>query len=152
MLLAAASLARRGTTRAIFTPLWAAYPAAGFGDRDALPTLRSDAADRLVGRDQVVTWPLAFLHLLAESAHMAARTLDRLEAAAATGRDLAAGLDRRARLPDAFAALLRTPVLTPKALAAQLRVAPQTGTALLRELQARGLVVAATEVVPPRLG
>jgi len=34
-------------------------PAAGFGDRDVLPVLRSDAADRLVGRGQKVTWPLA---------------------------------------------------------------------------------------------
>jgi DNA-binding MarR family transcriptional regulator len=30
------------------------------------------------------------------------------------------------------------PALTPKALAARLKVAPQTGTALLRELQGRG--------------
>ena len=34
-------------------------------------------------------------------------------------------------------ALLRVPALTPKALAA-LKVAPRTGTALLRELQAGG--------------
>jgi DNA-binding MarR family transcriptional regulator len=31
-------------------------------------------------------------------------------------------------------------VLTPKALAARLGIAPQTGTALLRELAAKGLV------------
>jgi DNA-binding transcriptional regulator YhcF (GntR family) len=31
-------------------------------------------------------------------------------------------------------------VLTPKALAAQLRIVPQTATALLRELQAEGMV------------
>jgi hypothetical protein len=34
--------------------------------------------------------------------------------------------------------LLRVPALTPKALAARLRIAPQTGTALLRALQGRG--------------
>jgi DNA-binding MarR family transcriptional regulator len=48
-----------------------------------------------------------------------------------------AGSDKRSRLPDA---LLRVPALTPKALAARLKVAPQTGTALLRALQGRGVV------------
>jgi hypothetical protein len=43
-------------------------------------------------------------------------------------------------LPDALDALLRVPVLTPKALAAQLRIVPQTATALLRMLQAKGVV------------
>ena len=113
--------ARAGVTRAVFLPVWAAYPAAGFGDRDHLPTLRSDAADRLVGRDRPVTWPLAFLHLVAESARAALRELDRLEAAAEQGRGLAAAVDKRSRLPDAIEALLRTPVLTPKALAGDTR-------------------------------
>jgi hypothetical protein len=132
-------VARAGVTRAVFLPVWAAYPAAGFGDRDHLPTLRSDAADRLVGRDRPVTWPFAFLHLVAESARAGLRELDRLEAAAAKGRGLAADLDKRSRLPDAIEALLRTPVLTPKALAGQLGIAPQTATALLRALQAKGV-------------
>ena len=69
---------------------------------------------------------------------MGLRELDRLEAAAAQGRGVVAGGDRRSRLPDALDALLRVPALTPKALAARLRIAPQTGTALLRELQGRG--------------
>ena len=125
---------------AVFVPVWAAGPAIGFGDRTALPTLRSDAADRLLGRHRAVTWPLAFLHLVAESARMAARELDRLEAAAGQGRGLAAGLDRRSRLPDALEALLCAPVLTPKALAARLQVTPQTATAVLSALQRRGLV------------
>jgi HTH DNA binding domain len=133
-------LARVGVTHAVFLPVWAAYPAAGFGDRDHLPTLRSDAADRLLGRDRPVTWPLAFLHLVAESARAGLRELDRLEAATAKGRGLAAAVDKRSRLPDALEALLRTPVLTPKALAGQLGIAPQTGTALLRALQAKGVV------------
>jgi hypothetical protein len=126
--------ARAGVTRAVFLPVWAAYPAAGFGDRDLLPTLRSDAADRLLGRDRPVTWPLACLHLVAESARAGLRELDRLEAAAAQGRGLTTAVDKRSRLPDACEALLRTPVLTPKALASKLGIAPQTGTALLREL------------------
>ena len=56
------------------------------------------------------------------------------------GRGLAARSDKRSRLPDALDALLRAPVLTPKALAAQLRIAPQTATALLRTLQDKGVV------------
>ena len=71
---------------------------------------------------------------------MGLRELDRLEAAAEKGRGVVAGGDKRSRLPDALDALLRVPALTPKALAARLKVAPQTGTALLRELQGRGVV------------
>ena len=127
-----------GPAHSVFLPVWAAYPAVGFSGRDALPGLRSDAADRVAGRGRPVTWPLAFLHLVAESARMALRELDRLEAAAEQGRGVVAGGDKRSRLPDALDALLRVPALTPKALAARLKVAPQTGTALLRELQGRG--------------
>src|SRR5262249_42195952 len=135
LFLAAIVLARIGPTRSVFTPVWAACPALGAGDRSALPTLRSDAADRLVAWGQHATWPPTFLHLVAESARMGLRELDRLEAAAEKGRDLAAAVDARSRLPDAIDALLRTPVLTPKALAAKLGIAPQTATALLRALE-----------------
>ena len=41
---------------------------------------------------------------------------------------------------DVIDVLLRVPALTPKALAARLRMAPKTGTALLRALQGRGVV------------
>ncbi len=140
LLLAAIVLARTGALQAVVLPVWAAYPALGFGDGAALPRLRSDAADRLVGRGQPVTWPLAFLHLVADSARMGLRDLDRLEAAAEKGRALTAGLDRRSRLPDAIDALLRHPVLSPNALAKTLRIAPQTATALVRELQEKGVV------------
>jgi hypothetical protein len=129
-----------GPAHSVFLPVWAAYPAVGFSGRDALPGLRSDAADRVAGRGQPVTWPLAFLHLVAESARLGLRELDRLEAAAEKGRGVVAGSDKRSRLPDALDALLRVPALTPKALAARLRIAPQTGTALLRTLQGRGVV------------
>ena len=71
---------------------------------------------------------------------MGLRELDRLAAAAEQGRGVVARGDKRSRLPDALDALLRVPALTPKALAARLKVAPQTGTALLRELQGRGVV------------
>jgi hypothetical protein len=140
LLLSAAILARAGSLRAACLPVWAAYPAVGFGDRAALPGLRSDAADRLVGWGVPITWPLAFLHLVAESARMGLRELAWLDAAAEKGRALAARADKRSRLPGAIEALLRNPALTPNALAAELRIAPQTATALLRELQARRLI------------
>jgi hypothetical protein len=138
--LAGALLVGAGATRAVCLPVWAAYPAAGFGDRDALPTLRSDAANRLVGWGRPVTWPLAFLHLVAASARAALRELDRLVASAEQGRGLATAVDKRSRLPDAIEALLRVPALTPKALAATLGIAPQTATALLRALHDKGVV------------
>ena len=50
LFIAAALLICTGATRITFAPAWAAYPALGFGGRRALPTLRGDAADRLVGR------------------------------------------------------------------------------------------------------
>jgi DNA binding protein with HTH domain len=140
LFLATATLTRTGSTRAVFAPVWAACPALGFGDRAALPTLRSDAAGRLVDRGRPVTWPLAFLHLTAESARMGLRELDRLEAWAEKARGLAATADRRSRLSDAIDLLLRMPALTPKALSESLRIAPQTATALLRDLQARGMI------------
>jgi hypothetical protein len=84
------------------------------------------------------TWPLAFLPLVAEGARTALRELDRLEATAEQGRGVVAGGDKRS--PDALDTLLRVPALTPKALAARLKVAPQTGTALLRALEGRGVV------------
>jgi hypothetical protein len=120
-------------------PVWSAYPAVGFGDRDALPTLRSDAADRIAGWGRALSWPIAGLHPIAESARLGMRELDRLEAAAEKGRGLVANSDRRSRLPDTLDALLRAPVLTPKALATQLGIAPQTATALLRTLQTKGV-------------
>jgi hypothetical protein len=71
---------------------------------------------------------------------MGLRELDRLEAAAQKGRALAAQVDQRSRLPGAIESLLRHPALTPNALAAELQIAPQTATTLLRKLQAKSLV------------
>jgi ribosomal protein S25 len=125
---------RQPPVRAVFVPVWSAYPAVGFGDRDALPSLRSDVTDRIAGWGAMMTWPAGGLHLIAESAR-----LGRLESAAEKGRAVLADTDRRSRLPETLDALLRVPVLTPKALATRLRIAPQTATALLRELQGRGV-------------
>jgi HTH DNA binding domain len=132
-------LVRQPPVRHLFVPLWSAYPAVGCGDRDALPTLRSEAADRIAGWSGSVSWPAAGLHLIAESARLGLRDLNRLDAATAKGRETLAGSDRRSRLPDTLEALLRAPVLTPKALAARLKITPQTATALLREWQAQGV-------------
>jgi hypothetical protein len=99
-------LARQAPARSIFIPLWSAYPAVGFGDRDALPTLHADAAERLGAGGGSVTWPAAGLALIAESARHGLRELDRLETAAEKGREVLAGSDRRARLSEALDALL----------------------------------------------
>ena len=140
LLAAFGRLVRQPPARHVFVPLWSAYPAVGFGERSALPTLRSEAADRIAGWGGTVTWPIAGLHLIAESTRLGLRDLDRLQAAADKGRGLLTRTDRRSRLPDALDILLRTSVLTPKALAARLRIAPQTATALLRDWQSRGVV------------
>jgi hypothetical protein len=140
LLVAFGRLVRQAPVRSVFVPLWSGYPAIGFGDRDALPTLRSEAADRLGTGGGSVAWPAAGLALIAESARSGLRALDRLEAAVEKGRAALTDTDRRSRLPAALDALLRAPLQTPKGLAAGLRVAPQTATALLRALQAKGVV------------
>jgi len=132
-------LVRLAPVRSVFVPFWSAYPAVGFGNRGALPTLRSETADRIAGWGASVPWPAAGLHLIAESARMGLRDLDRLQTAAETGRNVLAATDKRSRLPDTLDALLRVPLLTPKALATELRIAPQTATTLLREMQGRGV-------------
>src|SRR5947199_152310 len=55
-----------------------------------------------------------------------------------------ADCDRRSRLPAAVAAVLRNAVLTPKGLAAELAIASQTATAILRELRTAKLVTEIT--------
>jgi hypothetical protein len=89
-------------------------------------------------------WLLAFLHLLAEGARTAMRKVDQLLEVAERGRALITDCDRRSRLPAALNAVLRSAVLTPKGLAAELAIAPQTATALLRELRAAKLVAEIT--------
>ena len=80
---------------------------AGLTDRpDPLLGLRGDAADRVAGRGRPVSWPLAFLHLVAESARMGLRELDRLEAAAEQGRGVVANGDKRSPLKNALDVLL----------------------------------------------
>ena len=77
----------------------------------------------------------SLLPLLASA--QAAQTLDRTWFEPVKARGLAVGADKRSRLRDALDALLRNPVLTPKALAVALEVAPQTATELLQDLHRR---------------
>ena len=149
LLAAAGVLVGSGALRTVIPPFWTAYPPLGSpraGNRAeacALPLLRSDVAARLESA-AVSGWLLAFVVLLAEGARAAMRELDRLLDVAERGRGLIAGCDRRARLPAALDAVLRSPVLTPKGLAAELAITPQTATALLRELRAAELVTEIT--------
>jgi hypothetical protein len=72
------------------------------------------------------------------------RELDRLVSVSERARALTDKADRRSRLPDAIETVLRVPVLTPTALALalaqKLLVAPQTATALLRDVRSAGVV------------
>jgi hypothetical protein len=70
--------------------------------------------------------------LVAESARMGLRELERRTVATETARALIAGADERSRLPDAIDALLHAPALTPKRFARRLRITPQTGTRCCR--------------------
>jgi hypothetical protein len=54
-----------------------------------------------------LTWPVAGLALVAESARLGLRELDRLAATAEKGRAVLAGTDRPSRLADTIDALLR---------------------------------------------
>jgi DNA-binding MarR family transcriptional regulator len=81
---------------------------------------------------------------VAESARAGLRELDRLSDAAQRGATLTTSLDRRSRLAEVLDAVLRTPALTPKALARQLRITPQAATRLLATLAEAGIVAEIT--------
>ena len=138
---AAALLSRAGALRTVPLPFWATYPAHGRGGGfgEGLPGVRAQAAAPETDGTGAA-WPAAFCHLARNAALAGLRELSRLETTAERGRTTTADLDRRSRLPDALDAALRTPTLTPTLLARRLHVAPQTATALLRDLLAVGLV------------
>jgi hypothetical protein len=110
---------------------------------DRLPRLRPEAARRLIGQDRA-SWAVSCLALAAEAARAGLRELARLEATAAAGAALSGACDRRARLPDALAAVLRHPALTPLMLARQLRITPQAAARLLARLAQAGIVAEIT--------
>ena len=140
---AALLLARTGALRVIPLPVWSAWPALGRPGSAGLPRLRASTAD-FVGEAGQDSWPLRFLCLVAESTRAGLRLLDQLETVAQRGAGLCAGRDRRSRLPEALAAALRVPALTPKALARSLRITPDAAARLLGTLADAGLVAEIT--------
>ncbi|MFL5286444.1 MAG: hypothetical protein ACJ8AW_37075 [Rhodopila sp.] len=97
-------------------PLWASWSAlCAPDDPGVLPRLRGDTAARLA--PDGATWPLVFLHLIAEATRAGSRTLAELRAVEAAGLAFAAEEDRRSRLPATVDLLLRQPALTAPALA-----------------------------------
>jgi len=120
-------------------PLWAAWSAlCAPDDPGVLPRLRGDTAARLA--PDGASWPLVFLHLIAEAAHAGSRTLAELRAAETTGVAFAAGEDRRSRLPATVDLLLHQPALTAPALARRLDITPQAALRLFARLEQAGLV------------
>jgi hypothetical protein len=138
---AAMLLRRAGTLRTIPLPIWAGWSAlCAADDPGILPRLRGDVAARLAGG----SWPAVFLHLAAEAARAGLRTLAALRRAEAAGAALAAGEDRRSRLPEAVALLLRHPALTAPALAAHLAITPQAALRILTRVAAAGVAAEIT--------
>jgi DUF1365 family protein len=87
---------------------------------------------------------LVFLHLTTEAALAGSRILSALRRAEAAGMALAAGEDRRSRLPATLALLLRHPALTASALAALLAITPQAALRILIRVAAAGVAAEVT--------
>jgi HTH DNA binding domain/Protein of unknown function (DUF1403) len=139
--IAALLLRRVGATEIIPPPLWAAWPAlCAPDDPGVLPRLRGDTAARFA--PEGATWPLVFLHLIAEAARAGSRTLAELRAAEAAGLAFAAAEDKRSRLPAPATVdlLLRQPALTAPTLARRLAITPQAALRLFARLEQAGLV------------
>jgi len=137
--IAALLLRRLGATEIVPPPLWTAWPAlCAPDDPGVLPRLRGDTAARLA--PEGATWPLVFLHLIAEAAQTGSRTLAELRAAEAAGLAFAAEEDKRSRLPATVDLLLRQPALTAPTLARRLAITPQAALRLFARLEQAGLV------------
>jgi hypothetical protein len=87
-------------------------------------------------------WMAQFLECVTAAAMTALRELARLREAEIKHMDLRA--TARSRLPDAFNAVLRTPVVTTDSLAKALHVTPRGALGLLQQLTAAGIVKEAT--------
>jgi hypothetical protein len=83
-----------------------------------------------------------FLECVTAASMIGLRELARLQEAEKKGR--AIGSTKRSRLPDAVDAVLRSHIVTAASLAKSLRVTPQAAWALLRQLEAAGMVREAT--------
>lgn len=123
-LLAAAWLGNR-RMRAVFAPVWIGLQALR---RTRWPVL-----------EDVTVWCRA----LDEGARAGLQELARLQHAEARGLDLVRQRDRRSRLADVLAELVRQPVVTSVGIARQLHMTQQAASRLLQELTEAGL---ATEV------
>lgn len=121
--------------------LWRAN---GFGRAVSLPFWLAPEAllNRLAPRIGSA-WMAGFLECVAAAATAALSDLDRLQATADKGHALAAPT-ARSKLPAAFEAVLRAPVMTTAGLAQTLRISPQAALGLLRQLQDAGLIHEAT--------
>ncbi|MBV9825344.1 MAG: hypothetical protein JO001_06690 [Alphaproteobacteria bacterium] len=121
--------------------LWRAN---GFGRAISLPFWLAPEAqlNRLAPRVGIA-WMAGFLECISAAAMAALADLDRLLAVADRGQTLRAST-ARSRLPTAFEAVLRAPVVTSASLAKTLRVTPQAALGLLRQMQEAGLIHEAT--------
>ena len=137
--IAALLLARGETLRAIPLPFWSAWPALGQPSDESLPRLRPAVARAICGTDRA-PWPISFLAFAGEAARAASRDLDRLHAAAAAGRALGEGRDRRSRLPAAVDLVLARPVVTPRGLADKLGITLQAANRILAGMVEGGVV------------
>jgi hypothetical protein len=123
-LLAAAWLGR-GRMRAIFAPVWTGLQ----GLRHA----------RWPASGDITIWCRA----LTEGGRVGLQELARLQQAEARGQHLVQQCDRRSRLGDVLAEMVRQPVVTSVGIARQLRMTQQAASRLLQALAEAGL---ATEV------
>jgi HTH DNA binding domain len=82
------------------------------------------------------------LDCVAEAAKAGLAELSRLQVAADKGQLL--GRTARSKLPAAFTAILRVPVITASGLAKSLDVTPQAALGLLRQLLEAGIIREAT--------
>jgi hypothetical protein len=120
------------------------WRAGGFGRAVSLPFWLAPEAqlNRLAPRVGIA-WMVGFLECVAAAATAALGDLNRLQAVADKGISLAT-LTARSKLPAAFEAVLRTPVMTAAGLARTLRISPQGALGLLRQMQEAGFIHEAT--------
>jgi HTH DNA binding domain len=120
------------------------WRASGFGRAISLPFwLAPETQLNRLGPRVGIAWMAGFLECVASAATAALGDLDRLQAVADKGISLAR-LTARSKLPAAFEAVLRAPVMTSAGLAKNLHISPQAALGLLRQMQEAGFIHEAT--------
>ena len=120
------------------------WRASGFGRAISLPFwLAPETQLNRLGPRVGIAWMSGFLECVTASAIVALGDLDRLQAVADKGISLAT-LTARSKLPAAFEAVLRAPVMTSAGLAKNLHISPQAALGLLRQMQEAGFIHEAT--------